>query len=676
MKRIDSGHVIIAVLFFLAVAGYLLPVQAQPFPDFASNELAAGPIIETARGGRWSDPGTWDRGRVPEDGDVVRVRHWLALDVDARVHTLAVERGGFLRFWPRPIHLQVVDLIVQQGGGFSIGSERLPARGVTITFLDRPLRAPEQDPEQHGNGLLVLGYIGLHGERRGRTWHRLAVEPRAGDTSITLESTPAWQIGDQIVIADTREVAEGTQKRLFEKRRFSDPRLGQQWETRQIAGIDDSIITLDAPLEHDHLGARDHLGELRFLGHVGVLTRGITIRSENPHGVRGHTQYMHTADVDIRGVLFQSLGRTTNALIDPISNHTGRYPVHFHMLEGDYATNCGARYCLRDSAVVDGLKWAVTAHRAPRGIVQNNVVFLAQGSGIIAQEGSELDLEIRDNFVLAIQGTNADGNVGRARVAREDYARGGVGIWATASVSITGNVVANASYGCYVQTRYYIPVSVPAFEPREFADNECYSLTGQAHWMALAGYARDSYRYIVRGLRAWHVHGNYVRWYHVRNAELTEFEFLGQRYVADGIHLAGPYECEDCGFSRGYMAGLASGLRPAKRDGSDRDPAWATRLSDSVIEAQTGVLVDTSETSTGGTPPRHAIIEHVQFATVEGGAAIKHRYVGSRPLTEIRTTVRAFQGVDGDNFEVWHEGSLWACASPETRPGIVGWVCP
>src|SRR5262249_5368812 len=144
------------------------------------------------------------------------------------------------------------------------------------------------------------------------TFIRLAVEPKAGYSTLTL-SVPVtgWQAGDRLILPDTRQLKSSEQGANYVP----------QWELLSLASIsaDGRVVTLSAPLQFDHLGARNPDGVLEFFPHVGNLTRNVVIRSQNSHGTRGHTLLTYRADVDIRYTQFSGLGRTTN---DPLDDTT------------------------------------------------------------------------------------------------------------------------------------------------------------------------------------------------------------------------------------------------------------------------------------------------------------------------------------------------------------------
>ena len=121
---------------------------------------------------------------------------------------------------------------------------------------------------------------------------------------------------------------------------------------------DGKTITLASPLAFDHPGARDLNGRLDFLPHVADLSRNVVVKSESATGTRGYTMFSQRADVDIEGVQFSALGRSTtdgwdNTQFDGSGavshiggNEIGRYPVYFRHLKanGILAVHVSNRY--------------------------------------------------------------------------------------------------------------------------------------------------------------------------------------------------------------------------------------------------------------------------------------------------------------------------------------------
>ena len=118
----------------------------------------------------------------------------------------------------------------------------------------------------------------MHGSVRTPTFVRLATEPRAGHTTLTLsEAVSGWRVGDRLVLPDTRHIKES------EVTGGGWINAVNQWEERTVQAIsaDGRTLTLNSALQYDHLGARDLNGVLDFLPHVGNLTRNVIVRSES-----------------------------------------------------------------------------------------------------------------------------------------------------------------------------------------------------------------------------------------------------------------------------------------------------------------------------------------------------------------------------------------------------------
>lgn len=70
--------------------------------------------------------------------------------------------------------------------------------------IDRTL-----DPAELGAGIESLGKITMHGAVKTPTFVRLAAEPLAGQTTLTVEQPiESWKTGDRIVTPDTRQLRD------------------------------------------------------------------------------------------------------------------------------------------------------------------------------------------------------------------------------------------------------------------------------------------------------------------------------------------------------------------------------------------------------------------------------------------------------------------------------------
>jgi len=212
----------------------------------------------------------------------------------------------------------------------------------------------------------------MHGAVKTPTFVRLAQEPLAGQTTLTLEQpVAAWSAGDHIVIPDTRQLRENERGDNYKS----------QDEKLVIASIAGDRITLTSALRYDHKGAHNPDGKLEFLPHVGNLSRNVVVRSENPAGDRGHMIFMSRSDVDLRYVEVREMGRTKMGVLDNTEfddqgrtvklgkNQIGRYAIHFHHYFGPRQTpSNGYQFTLVGNSVDGAPKWGVTVHNSHYGL--------------------------------------------------------------------------------------------------------------------------------------------------------------------------------------------------------------------------------------------------------------------------------------------------------------------
>ena len=391
-------------------------------PNFAGH-----PTISSVRSGAWSDPKTWDRARRPGALDVVQITSGTTVTYDRSddyAQVIGIHANAVLTFRTDiRTRLTVGTILVLPQGTLQVGTHLAPVNASVMAELviaDQPLDSSNDglgtyDPMQYGTGLLAMdATVTMHGTPKS-SFVRVAAEPQAGDTTLTLTQAPTgWQVGDRLVLPDTRQLADADMDPVRFPAlnvRTNIRRLQSQSEVVIIQDISGSTVTLTTPLQFDHSGARDTQGQLDFLPHVGNLTRNILVRSEDAAGTRGHTFFTGTGQVEIHHAAFQHLGRTkaepldntsidaTGAVMHVGTNQIGRYPLHLHHF---YGTCPGATplYTVVGNVVEETGRWGLTVHGTHYGLVQDNIVYDVKGAGIVTEDGSESQNLFLHNLVV------------------------------------------------------------------------------------------------------------------------------------------------------------------------------------------------------------------------------------------------------------------------------------
>jgi len=165
-------------------------------PNFAQN-----PTMVTAMDGPWSAPSTWSLGRLPLAADILLINHQVTYDSTTGIaDVIGIDTGASLRFRTDiDTKLQVGVVKVFEGGRLEIGTASapvVPAVKAELIIRDRPLDLAS-DPKQFGTGLLShSGTVTMHGTAKNPSFVRTAVEPTAGNTTLTFEQpVTGWPVG-------------------------------------------------------------------------------------------------------------------------------------------------------------------------------------------------------------------------------------------------------------------------------------------------------------------------------------------------------------------------------------------------------------------------------------------------------------------------------------------------
>jgi hypothetical protein len=350
-------------------------------------------------------------------------------------------------------------ILVYEDGELNIGSAGDPATGVTITIQDETLDTDgmlrgEADPEQFDSGIICLGKCWFHGTVKApRAKFTAAVS--SGATSITFDRTlTGWAAGDVIALTHPHEYLT------------IDSIVGTTVTftgatTSAHAAFSSSAVT------YPNSGSVSSVTDYAWVGNV---TRSILIQSENPEGTRGHFMASQRADVDVRYVAFNDMGRT-DALIGLDSttfsgatvthvgtNQIGRYSIHMHHLYGPEPGSMRPyQYVLEGNVILRDSKWGIAIHNTHYGLVEGNVCVINPGACYVEEDGGETANEWIDNLASELINESAVApNIGGTPTAActstvgnyDPQGRCASGFWMRGNNHVmTGNVVANALRG-------------------------------------------------------------------------------------------------------------------------------------------------------------------------------------------------------------------------------------
>jgi hypothetical protein len=580
----------------------------------------------------------------------------------------------------------------------------------------------------------VNGAISVHGAAKAPTWVRLAAEPLAGATTLTLqEAVTGWEVNDQLVLPDTRE----------DPARINDAQV----ELRTISAIsgDRKTLTLSSALTHNHRGPRDPLlgspaplvplpGGGHLLPHVMNLTRNIVIRSANPAGTRGHTLFTHRSIVDIRYAEFRDLGRTTIDPLNDVTNHIGRYALHMHHLIGPAPGQTpanGYQYTALGNSLWDNtasrsrIKWPIAIHNSHYGLISGNTVYNAGGAGLVTEDGSESFNVIERNMVVRVLGLGD--REGRKVGGAHEPGSQGIGLWFRGPNNfIRHNVAANsveltnieAAYGFEFYFAFLGNVRIPNFKGADpgtagqftlrdifsipilqFTDNETYgNPQGFTFWWVGMNFdiSRAVHENVFKNLTMWHI------------SRYSVYGYPGNKITFDGLQVYddltvtndccnflwyGDYINVETVIKRSRIVGIEAVILPYFAGGT-------TIVDDSVIAAVYGIVNRTSgapgSCPSCNLPDRLQIIKNVRFFALPGRPL---RTVTMEFLTHNgsydndsadNVYVYDYQGTPGANFRVFYAqqasshgqhdpllaGGPATCAPNTDRPEVNGIVCP
>jgi hypothetical protein len=214
------------------------------------------------------------------------------------------------------------------------------------------------------------GRMELHGSAMNRTWVKLGKDVAAGDKVLRLEErVTGWRVGDRIIVTATAR-DRGLRHALRPNPAPAATAEPPLTEERIIRAIDDTTVTLDRPLAHDHLGSGSYRGE------VANLSRNVVVESADPAGVRGHTMYHRGSAGSISYAEFRHLGK---------KGVLGRYSLHYHLVGNTMRGSSVVGASIHDS----DNRW-LTVHGTDHLVVRDCVGYQSVGHGFYLEDGSEV----------------------------------------------------------------------------------------------------------------------------------------------------------------------------------------------------------------------------------------------------------------------------------------------
>ena len=461
MQTLCDSSFIIRSLVPGLLAG--LAALSMGTPDFSGDacvaaEQSSSGLIRSAKSGPWSAAATWEGGTVPGAGSRVQIRegHTVEYDVQSERPIRVVHVAGTLSFArDKDTRLDVGLIKIQSGEdaseeGFDCEAH-LPDGPTTGLRPALEVGTPDRPIEVRHTALIRLvdhdgmnkdscpaivccgGRMDFHGAAMSRTWVKLGAAAKSGDTAVTLaEPVSGWRVGDRLILTAT------TRQNKIRKTFTSPSLLGHgQTEVRIIKAIDGNAVTLDTPLQFDHVCDGEYRGD------VANLSRNVVVESADPDRARGHTMYHRGSAGSISYAEFRHLGKP---------GVLGRYSLHYH-LAGD---------TMRGSSVIgasiwdSGNRW-LTIHGTNYLVVRDCVGFQSQGHGFFMEDGTEVFNVLDRN--LAVQALTTKPLP--KQVIPFDKNDGSGFWWANSLNSFTRNVAAECDeYGYFFQA-----ARTPDFNP-------------------------------------------------------------------------------------------------------------------------------------------------------------------------------------------------------------------
>jgi hypothetical protein len=517
-KPKEASAVALTIGLLAAATGLFTPPLGAAEPPGKEADPA---IVRSAQSGPWSAPATWQGGKAPAAGSKVQIRtgHTVAYDLNSDQVLRSIHVAGLLAFaCDKDTRLDVGLIKIQAGeeateDGFDCDAHPAqPDPGKPRPALE--VGTPDQPIDAKHTALIRLTYVtGLdkqscpaivccggrmdfHGAPLSRSWVKLDADAGKGDNTVRLaEPVAGWKVGDRIIVTMT-----GVAPSSGNSHPGPDPK-GTTTEERSIQGIDGAKLTLNAPLEYEHLGGGLYRGE------VANLSRNVVVESADPNGERGHTMYHKDSAGAISYAEFRHLGK---------EGVLGRYALHFHLcgdtMRGSY---------VRGASIWDSANRWLVIHGTNYLVVRDNVGYRSKGHGFYLEDGAEVYNVLDQNLAVGARPAKP-----LPKQALEFDHNDGAGFWWANSLNtFTRNVATeNGLYGFRYEAmaKLVLPIQQPDGARKQvdvrtlpfvrFDDNEAHSQTGPYEVKMGTSGDKDGvgpdtkHPFIIRNLLIWNSH--------------------------------------------------------------------------------------------------------------------------------------------------------------------------
>ena len=410
-------------------------------------------VSATKNNGLWSDGATWNTGKVPTNGDNVRIPEGITVVYDVtdnapKLNTVRVD--GRLLFHSCKSSLMRVDTLLSTGvirAGWTDSPQPIYTN-VTIEFTNSPINT-SLDPSQFGKGWLAYGPSYIYGMPRS-PFVSTITKLSPGATSIQVNGELAnWSVNDELLVVGTNPRKDESEVRKISK----------------IASLGNNSfsITFDQALQYTHTNSDD-----RFPYHIANLTRNVTFVSEDKNKpltqsqTWGHVMFMHNPSASINYASFDSLGRTRKfELLDDTTkddkgtvthvgtNVRGRYALHFHRTGNSPGSLAGY---VEGSVVRNSPSWGISNHSSNL-ISVANITYHVLGAGYMTETSTELGFAGKggrynaESMYISTYGSKDYLGVENGdRANRNDFGVEGFGLWAGAPLVVyDGNIISTSA---------------------------------------------------------------------------------------------------------------------------------------------------------------------------------------------------------------------------------------